>query len=139
VLANNNAAFNAFDFLEFFLKILKCQQTQISSKKSNADIYIEAAENYIRLNLQNPIRVSEITDFLGVSQPYLHKIFKERFFQSPKQYILNHKIAYAQTLLKTTDISITDIARSLGFPDVMSFSKCFKLRCGISAQNYREK
>ena len=43
----------------------------------------------------------------------------------------------AQKLLKNSDLSITDIAKSVGYNDVLGFSKLFKKKVGISPQKYK--
>ncbi|WP_083647815.1 helix-turn-helix domain-containing protein [Ileibacterium valens] len=37
-----------------------------------------------------------------------------------------------------TDLSINDIARSVGYDDVLYFSKLFRKKKGLSPSNYRE-
>lgn len=138
LISNKNALLNGFEMLEIFLGIFKQQKaTDQPKSRTSADIYIEAAEKYIDMNIQNPITVTELTGFLGVTQPYLFRIFKARFEKSPKQYILEQKFIRAKQLLKSTDLSVTHIANSVGFPDVLSFSRCFKKRFLVSPQNYR--
>ncbi len=141
LIGQNNSMYNSFEMLEIFLKIFKRQQKEslTHAYKTNAQIYIEAAEKYIESNIHSPITVAELTEFLGVSQPYLFRIFKEPFLKSPKQYILEQKLIRAQMLLKETDMSVTYIANSVGFQDVLSFSKYFHSKVGISPQNYRKE
>lgn len=138
LISNKNALLNGFEMLEIFLGIFKQQKgaEQLKSRTS-ADIYIEAAEKYITLNIQNPVTVTELTNFLGITQPYLFRIFKAHFGKSPKQYILEQKLTKAKTLLNDTCLSVTHIANSVGFSDVLSFSRCFKKRFLVSPQNYR--
>lgn len=130
---------NSFEMLEMFLQIFKHhkKETVLPLKKTNAEIYIEAAKKYVNSNLYLPVTVKDLTKFLGVSQPYLYTIFKEHLFKSPKEYILNKKLQYAENLLKTTTMSVTGIANSVGFQDALSFSKLFKLKTGLSPQNFR--
>ena len=130
---------NAFELLEMFLRVFKHQQneTTLRHAKTNAETYIEAAVKYIHSHIHTPLSVTELTDFLGVSQPYLYKLFTDRFSKSPKQYILDEKITLAQKFLKETDMSVTHIANSVGFQDALSFSKFFKTQTGLSPQNYR--
>ena len=141
LLANHHAMYNGYEMLEFFLKVLKHQQKDAISaaSKTHASLYLEAADNYIRSNIHRPITVSELTGFLGVSQPYLFRIFKARFGKAPKQYILEQKMIRAQELLKETDMSVSYIANSVGFADVLSFSKCFHSKTGVSPQAFRKK
>ena len=135
----DNPIVNSFELLEMFLHLLKHQQieTEQHYEKTNAEIYIEAAVNYIQSNIHTSVSVAQLTEFLGVSQPYLFKLFKTKFQMSPKEYILKQKLNQAQLLLKETPLTITQIANSVGFQDVLSFSKFFKSKTGLSPQNYR--
>lgn len=71
------------------------------------------------------ITVEELLDLVGVSQPYLYKIFKNKFNMSIKEYITYHKINRAKKLLIETDMLITEIANPVGCSDVLAFSKAF--------------
>lgn len=141
VVLNCNTTCNSFEMLELFMSIFKqhgeCGTTQ--QTKSTADLYAEAAVNYINNNLYNAITVRELTEIVGISQPYLFKIFTEKFGKSPKQYISDRKLVYAQKLLRETDLTITQIAASVGFGDVLVFSKFFSGHVGVSPRKYRER
>lgn len=139
LIANNNRTYSGFEMLSFFLPIFQQKEGLQTNQKSNAELYLDAALRYIDLNIQNSITVSEITQFLGITQPYLFKLFQERFSFSPKQYIMTQKLTRAQNLLRQTDLSVTHIANSVGFPDVLSFSRCFKKKFGVSPLGYRNE
>ena len=138
---NKGKGYTPFQMLETFFSIVKHQKRgeDKSSLTSNADIYFESAKKYISANISNVITVSELTSFLGVSQPYLYKIFIGKTSKSPKEFILAEKLDYTKSLLTETDISITHIAYSVGFQDVLMFSKFFKLKAGISPTEYRSQ
>ena len=139
LISNPNTLYDPYEMLEFFLGIFKhhTKHPIVENTKPNSEVYLEAAVHYIHSNLFYPITVSEITAFLGVSQPYLFRIFKEKFSKSPKQYISDCKFTHAKKLLKETDMTVTQIAISVGFPDVLSFSKFFSAKEGRSPQSYR--
>ena len=139
LIINKNAVYNSFEMLELFFSVFKNHLTDAYSvsKKTNSDIYVEAAVNYIKSNIFNSVTVTGLSEILGISQPYLFKIFKERFGISPKQYITEYKIKHAKKLLAETDMSVTQIADSIGFGDVLCFSKFFSAKVGISPKNYR--
>lgn len=130
---------NSFELLEMFMLIFKHQQTEMHHRheKTNAEIYIESAVKYIHANIHTPLPVGELTAFLGVSQPYLFSLFKRKFQISPKEYILRQKLKRAKLLLKETPLTVTHIANSVGFQDVLSFSRFFKSKTGLSPQTYR--
>lgn len=135
----NNPIVNSFELLEMFLHIFKHQQNEMTHHytKTNAEIYREAAVKYIHSNIHTALSVTELTEFLGVSQPYLFKLFKTKFQMSPKEYISKQKLNQAQLLLKETSLTVTLVANSVGFQDVLSFSKFFKSKTGLSPQRYR--
>lgn len=139
--ANRSKTYSSYEMLEFFFSIIKHQQTNKSKRStaSNAAVYVESAKKYISSNISKPITISDITVFLGVSQPYLYKIFIEHTAMSPKEYILSEKLLNAQLLLEKTDISITHIANSVGFQDSLMFSKFFKNKTGVSPTNWRKQ
>ena len=140
LIEKSNTILNPFEMLELFLRIFKHQQTEpVPHKTTNADVYLAAAEKYVHSNMHMPVTVAELTEFLGVSQPYLFKIFKERYGKSPKQYVMDQKLTRAQTLLRETDMTVTHIANSVGFPDAQAFSKCFRGKLGLSPQHFRAK
>lgn len=58
---------------------------------------------------------------------------------SPNEFIINHKIKIAATLLVSQpDLTIADISDRLGFSSPRYFSKTFKARMNIAPQEYRK-
>ena len=100
---------------------------------------ISDAQNLIEHNLSGQISVADLAEKLGINPSYLTRIFKQKLSKSPKDYILDLKIKRAKELLKTTDVSVTDIARSIGFDDPLYFSRLFKKRTNLTPTEYRIK
>lgn len=123
--------------LEWYLSIFN-RQTKEVGKDSAAENYLDFTLKYMESNIHRTVTVKELTDLLGVSQPYLYKIFKEATGVSPKQYMADQKINYAKHLLKETDMTVTQIANSVGYGDLFSFSKFFAVKTGVSPQKYRQ-
>ena len=125
---------------EMFLHIFNnCIVKTPTQNISNERVYLEYSINYIKSNTNNPISVTSLCSNLGISQPYLYKIFIKNLGVSPKQYITNFKLTQAKQMLCETDLSISQIAISLGFCDVLTFSKFFKQKTGISPTAFRKK
>ena len=140
VLLNQKTLLHSFDLLELFLGIVKLHIRRHADKNPipASEMYVRAAVNYITANLPQPIRVESLTDYLGISQSYLFRVFKEQLGESPKQYILSQRLLYAKKLLAESELSVTQVATSVGFPDVFSFSKFFMSKTGQSPQSYRK-
>lgn len=139
--SNTSSLYSSFEMLEFFMSIFKNHFNSPSNQSSlpNTRIYFDAAVNYIQSNIFTPVTVQDLTTFLGITQPYLYRIFKKYLSVSPKQYIIDVKLKKAQNLLKETNLTVTQVANSVGFKDVVDFSKFFSSRIGISPLIYRKK
>lgn len=69
---------------------------------------------------------------LGVTPVYLARIVHRYSEKTVKKFIHGHLFHDACEQLRTTDSQIGDIARSLGFPDIETFSKFFKRIGGVA-------
>lgn len=135
---NHNKIYSATEILEVFLNLFNNQKNTFRPD-TNADMYYSYAINYINTNIFRPIHVHSLTELLGISQPYLYKVFKEKCGLSPQEKINNLKILRAKNMLRQETMSITDIAYSLGFATPQDFSKFFKKNTGQSPTNYRQR
>lgn len=127
------------EMLECFLHIFNTRNISKRHTETAADLYFGYAVSYIDTNLFGNPSVAELTSLLGVSQPYLYRIFREKCNMSPKKYIDSRKAAEARRLLSQTDMTVTEIAGSMGFGDVTEFSKFFKRTTGVSPSLFRLK
>ncbi len=82
--------------------------------------------------------VSDIADELNVSPAYLSEMLKTLTGQNTQQHIHNKLIEKAKEQLSTTGLSIGEIAYSLGFEHVQSFSKLFKSKTNFSPLEFRQ-
>ena len=144
VASELNKVYNGFSFgsrlSEIFLNIFhRCVISEEDTKYAVTKSYFDFSEKYIRSNLHLGIRVDELCKALGITQPYLYKIFKENSGLSPKRYITEKRIAEAKRLLKMTELSITHIANSLAFFSVIDFSKFFQKEVRTTPSEYRIK
>ena len=138
IILRNNTIIDSLELLEYYLKIVNSHIYPKSNlEKSHAEIYIEFCLNYIESHIHEKISINKLTTILGVSQPYLFKIFNKKYNISLKQYIIDRKLNIAKKMLNKTDMSITQIANSLGYNDPLAFSKLFSLNIGVSPRKYK--
>ncbi len=141
LISKRGSFFDSLKLLEIFLHILNShiEPTLPQGHFSTSDIYINFCMNYIDININRKISTKELLKLLGVSQPYLYRIFMNKFNISPKQYILLCKMNHAKKLLKETDMSIKQIAASVGYDDALAFTRVFSARESMSPKQYRQK
>jgi AraC-like DNA-binding protein len=95
--------------------------------------------HYIREHYREKIALSELAALMNISTMYFSNSFKAAFHISPKQYILNMRLTESQQLLLQTDLSIKEIAYSVGFENENYFSEFFAAKMGISALKFRNR
>ncbi len=139
IISANNQVVDALKMLEKFLHIVNSHTYTPLRNKPNSEIYIDFCMEYIETNVGKKITVEELARLLGVSQPYLYKLFSAKFNMSTKQYIVAQKIKHAKKLLFETEMSIGEIANSVGYNDSLAFSKVFSSKVKASPQNYRAR
>ena len=93
--------------------------------------------SYIDANYNKKITNSDLASIMNVSTAYFGNYFKETFNISPKQYILNKRLAESQRLLLETSMSIKEIAFAVGFENENYFSEFFAQKVGTSAKKFR--
>jgi len=97
------------------------------------------ALKYIDENYTKAIDVKELAKREHISYAYFRTIFKQKTGTSPNQYIIMLRLRNASLLLKQTDLSIKEIAESMGFSDQMYFSRIFKKRFGMTPKDFRKE
>jgi len=70
--------------------------------------------------------VARLAQVSGVSMAHFARSFKQAFGIPPHRYLLTRRIERAMTLLRETDLSITDIAFSTGWTSLGTFGRTFR-------------
>ncbi|MDI6617095.1 MAG: AraC family transcriptional regulator [Clostridiales bacterium] len=122
----------------FLSKLIKQYKFQNKSKHNNAN-YVEKAINYVKCNYSRDLTIQELADFIGVDRSQLFRLFKLQTNISPQQYIINYRIAKACELIKTTNLSVEEIARSVGFKYPSYFFRIFKRETAMTPLQYKNK
>ena len=99
--------------------------------------HIQAAKAFIRNNYQFPITIVDVARSVNVSPNYLANLFASEGEGSPKQYLTTVRMASASKLLLTTNSSVSDISKAVGYNSALHFSKAFTTYYGISPLHYR--
>lgn len=65
--------------------------------------------------------------------------FRKQYNESPGRWLLNKRLEYAAVLLRTGDMSISQIVFECGFKDLSHFCRAFKDKFGVSPSKFRDK
>ena len=70
--------------------------------------------------------VERLAAVSGVSEAHFARSFKRAFGIPPHRYLLTRRIEQANTLLRDTDLSITEIAFATGWESLGTFGRVFR-------------
>ena len=88
---------------------------------------INAITQYIDDNLEKEsIKIDELVNYSGYSKRYLQFLFKSKIGISVGEYIQLRRITRAATLLRFTNLSISNISAKLLYDSQQTFTREFK-------------
>ena len=99
---------------------------------------MDRAKEYFREHYNEDISIEQYAASRNMSTSWFNKSFRNIVGESPLRYILLLRIRNAQVLLETTDGTISEIARIVGYENPMYFSRLFRKEKGMSPLKYRK-
>lgn len=83
------------------------------------------------------LRINDIIALSSYSHSHFIKIFKKYVGKTIIEYVTDLRIAYAATLLSSTDLSVITIASKVGYDNQSFFAQKFKDKYNVSPIEYR--
>lgn len=109
------------------------------SEPDKGNQYVKKAVSFIQSNYCNPIRVTDVADYVCINRSYLFTLFKNYLGMSPQKFLAKFRVAKAAELLLSTSYTVESIALSCGYSDGFVFTKAFHQIKGISPSEYRKE
>lgn len=94
--------------------------------------YIDEAVFYMTNNYDRPITMADTAHSVCLAPAYFSRLFRSRMGCTPSAWLTRYRLEKSLVLLRTSDLKISEIARSVGFPDALYFSRRFTEHYGCS-------
>jgi two-component system response regulator YesN len=104
---------------------------------TRTSLLVIKALKFVKNEYEKNLTLHDIADRLNVSVSYLSRIFKEATGKNFKEYLIEVKIKQSKEKLINKNLSINDIAESVGYSDPGQFSRIFKKYEGQTPAQYR--
>jgi two-component system, response regulator YesN len=99
---------------------------------------LEGIEDFVANNYSADLTREMLAEKVYMNKYTFSKIFNKRFGQNIKSYINEVRVKKAAVLLRNNEsLSITDIAATVGYNNIMHFERVFREIYGISPKEYR--
>lgn len=107
-------------------------------KAQNTDLtIIKNMIGFIQQNYTDKISLSDIASSGAVGQSKCCKLFGKYLSQTPNAYLTQYRLDKSAKLLKTTDMTITEITNAVGFGGSSYYAETFRKWIGICPTDYR--
>lgn len=126
--------------LSVFLSVIADSAGVVAkNEEDRGNQYVKKAVSFIQSNYCDPIKVTDVADYVCINRSYLYTLFQNYLGMSPQQFLTTFRITKARELLESTDYSIESIALSCGYNDALVFTKAFRAMKGMSPSGYRKE
>lgn len=99
---------------------------------------IARVKAYVEDHLEEELSLSHIAEFVHLAPSYLSQLFKKQTGEGLNDFVAERRINKACRILQTTSLSVSDIARKVGFQDVNYFTRVFKQRQHLTPIEFRK-
>lgn len=96
-----------------------------------------AVRDYVHEHLGENITLDDLAASVALSRYHFARCFRASTGTTPHEYVLQQRVAKAQTLLTRTNYPLPDIAVNCGFADQSHLSRVFKKYTGVPPGHYR--
>ncbi len=100
------------------------------------DILLERMNRYVRQHLKEAPTISDLAKALDYSVSHMRAVFRTQLGISLGRYIRESRLSTAASLLQSTDLNISDVAKESGFKSLFAFSRAFKKAYGMAPKAY---
>lgn len=100
---------------------------------------ITALAEYIDSHYKDPLSLEDFSNYTHLSKHYLIRVFARQMGMSPYRYLHMCRISHAQSLLKSSDMTVSQIAYAVGYNDPIVFTRHFKAFHMVTPAEYRKE
>lgn len=132
-------------FTEFLISVVRKNSaakktvTKEENRANEKNAFLETIIEYMKENIYAEMGLSSFCSHFMLGKSQLAHIFKEATGKGMMEYYNELKIAEAKKLLKSENLSVSQIADMLKFSCIHSFSRAFKKTVGMSPTMYKKK
>ena len=107
---------------------------------SKAQALLSPVTEYIKEHFtDNSLTVLYLATLCNMSEVYFRRLFQSVYGVSPKEYLIEKRMAYAKTLLLSGALSVSEVALRCGYGEPCHFSREFLRRVGVPPKDFSSR
>jgi AraC family transcriptional regulator len=113
------------------------QELSVARPPSMPPQKLRRAVAFIEANLHRDLSVADIARHLTMSESHFSHLFRQTVGVPPQRYVRDRRVERAKSLLRHSDLPMTEIAQSVGCSSCSHFSVLFHRTTGLTPRRYR--
>jgi len=101
--------------------------------------HLRRARDHIDRHYAEPLDLDRIAAVAGLSKFHFLRLFRSTYGSTPVDYLSRRRIERAQDLLRSANLTVTEVCMLVGFSSLGSFSARFTRLVGESPTAYRNR
>lgn len=101
--------------------------------------HLRRARDHVDRHFAEPIDVDQLAAIAGVSRHHFVRSFGSVYGDPPMRYATRRRIERAQDLLRSANLTITEVCMMVGYSSLGSFSSRFRELAGETPVQYRDR
>ena len=118
--------------------IICLARNEVETESTGAEFVTRYIRRFVDENYYRQIGLSDVCRELGFSLTYASITFKEESGMNFRDYLKRVRLEKACGYLRSTDMSVAEIAGLVGYADAAFLYKMFKKELGVTPSRYRE-
>lgn len=101
--------------------------------------HLRDAKDLMDRSYAEPLDLDAIASAAGYSRFHFVRAFRGAYGRTPRDYLSARRIERARDLLRTANLTVTEVCFLVGFSSLGSFSALFKREMGVTPSEYRAR
>ena len=101
--------------------------------------HLRRARDLADLQYAEPLDLDDLAAAAGTSRHHFARSFAETYGETPMRYLTRRRIERAQDLLRSANLTVTEVCMLVGFSSLGSFSSRFTELVGEPPTAYRDR
>jgi AraC-like DNA-binding protein len=99
--------------------------------------YLRSARDLIDLRYAEPLDLDRMAAQAGFSKFHFARAFKDAYGETPSSYLTRRRVERAKDLLRSANLTVTEVCMLVGFSSLGSFSTRFSELVGMAPSAFQ--
>jgi transcriptional regulator GlxA family with amidase domain len=102
-------------------------------------VHLRRARDEIDRHYAVPLDLDVLAGIAGISKYHFLRLFRAAYGRTPAAYLSERRVERAQDLLRSANLTVTEVCHAVGFSSLGSFSSRFRALTGESPSEFQRR